>query len=53
VNRTLTMDQFMDLWVDNPGMGKIGFQVVRKEGGENLRDGVGLAPFRNEFVNLN
>lgn len=52
-NRTLTMDQFMDLWVDNPGMGKIGFQVVRKEGDENLRDGVGLAPFRNEFVNLN
>jgi predicted double-glycine peptidase len=52
-NRTLTIDQFMAIWIENPAMGKIGFQIIPRDGSKDAIDGLGLLPSVHEFVNLN
>jgi len=52
-NRTLTIDQFMAIWIENPAMGKIGFHIIPGDGNKDAIDGLGLLPSAHEFVNLN
>jgi uncharacterized protein len=49
-NRTMTIDQFMSIWVDNPKIGHIGFQVVSPDQ-DSIIYGA-LEPKYHEFVTL-
>lgn len=51
-NRTMTIDQFMDMWIDSEAMGRIGFQVLLYEHGVDQPDISGLFPRKRDFVSL-
>jgi predicted double-glycine peptidase len=51
-NRTMTIDQFMDMWIDSEAMGRIGFQVRLDGDGVDEPEISGLFPRKREFVSL-
>lgn len=48
-NRTMSIDEFLDLWIDYPSLGRIGFEVRRKDGRPAPN---ALAPRTVDFVML-
>jgi predicted double-glycine peptidase len=48
-NRTMSVDEFTDLWIDYPSLGRIGFEIKRKDG---MRVPNALQPKDSDFVML-
>ena len=49
-NRTMTVDQFMDIWVETPKMGRVGFQVLSPTDTEPVY--TSLNPEDDDFVSF-
>ncbi len=48
-NRTMTVDRFVDAWIDYPQFGRVGFMVLRQDGAEPPN---WLVPRGEDFVML-
>jgi hypothetical protein len=48
-NRTMTIDRFMDAWIEYPQFGRVGFMVLRQDGSEPPNQ---LVPRDEDFVML-